>query len=171
MNGNMAAIEVTGVSKTYHDQATGRVVRTLDNVSIAAKHNDFLVLLGPSGCGKSTLLNIIAGLVSYDADGGTVMVEGKPVTGPEFRDGYEALDITDDKLKEIGILGMSAPFKLSCAKHDGSERFRMMQWDGSKFVLLTDWVPAPNPAFIRKLIEESAEKYAKENNLPVRQCS
>ena len=85
MNGNMAAIEVTGVSKTYHDQATGRVVRTLDNVSIAAKHNDFLVLLGPSGCGKSTLLNIIAGLVSYDADGGTVMGEGKPVSGPNPR--------------------------------------------------------------------------------------
>ncbi len=76
---------------------------------------------------------------------------GKTVTGPEFRDGYEALDITDEKLKEIGILGMSAPFKMSCAKHDGSERFRMMQWDGTKFVLLTDWVAAPNPAFIRKL--------------------
>jgi branched-chain amino acid transport system substrate-binding protein len=96
---------------------------------------------------------------------------GKTVTGAEFRDGYEALDITDEKLKELGILGMSAPFKMSCAKHDGSERFRMMQWDGKQFQLLTDWVPAPNPAFIRKLIEESAEKYAKENNLPVRQCS
>ena len=45
----------------------------------------------------------------------------------------EALDITDEKLKEIGILGMSAPFKMSCAKHDGSERFKMMQWDGKKF--------------------------------------
>jgi branched-chain amino acid transport system substrate-binding protein len=96
---------------------------------------------------------------------------GKTVTGPEFRDGYEALDITDAKLKELGILGMSAPFKMSCAKHDGSERFRMMQWDGTKFVLLTEWVAAPNPAFIRKLIEDSAEKYAKENNLPIRQCS
>jgi branched-chain amino acid transport system substrate-binding protein len=96
---------------------------------------------------------------------------GKTVTGPEFRDGYEALDITDDKLKEIGILGMSAPFKMSCAKHDGSERFRMMQWDGKQFQLLTDWVAAPDPAFIRKLIEDSAEKYAKENNLPIRNCS
>ena len=41
---------------------------------------------------------------------------GKTVNGDEFRDGYEALDITDEKLKEIGILGMSAPFKMSCAK-------------------------------------------------------
>ena len=79
---------------------------------------------------------------------------GKTVTGAEFRDGYEALDITDAKLKEIGISGMSAPFKLTCAKHEGAEHFKMMQWDGKKFQIVTDWVPAPDPAFIRKLIED-----------------
>ena len=30
----------------------------------------------------------------------------------------------------------------------------MMQWDGKKFQIVSDWVPAPDPAFIRKLIEE-----------------
>ena len=96
---------------------------------------------------------------------------GKTVTGPEFRDGYEALDISDAKLKEIGILGMSGPFKMSCTKHDGSERFRVMQWDGAKFALVTDWTAAPDPAFIRKLIEESAAKYAGENKITPRKCS
>ena len=96
---------------------------------------------------------------------------GKTVTGPEFRDGYEALDITDAKLKEIGIQGMSGPFKMSCTKHDGSERFRVMQWDGTKFALVTDWTAAPDPAFIRKLIEESAAKYAGENKITPRKCS
>ena len=89
---------------------------------------------------------------------------GKTVNGDEFRDGYEALDITDAKLKEIGILGMSAPFKMSCAKHDGSERFKVMQWDGKKFQLLTDWVPAPDPAFIRELIEEPREVRGQEQH-------
>ena len=78
----MPIFEVTEVSKTYHDAATDRVVRTLDKISIAAAENDFLILLGPSGCGKSTLLNIIAGLVPYDQDGGRVQVAGKPVIGP-----------------------------------------------------------------------------------------
>jgi len=96
---------------------------------------------------------------------------GKTVNGDEFRDGYEALDITDAKLKELGIQGMSAPFKMSCAKHDGSERFRMMQWDGKKFEILTDWVAAPDPKFIRKLIEDSAAKYATENRITPRPCS
>jgi branched-chain amino acid transport system substrate-binding protein len=95
---------------------------------------------------------------------------GKTVTGPEFRDGYEALDITEARLKELGIFGMSAPFKLSCAKHDGAQHFRMMQWDGKKFQMVSDWVPAPDPAFIRKLIEASAAKYASENNITPRAC-
>jgi ABC-type nitrate/sulfonate/bicarbonate transport system ATPase subunit len=78
----MAIIEVTGVSKTYHDAASDRSIRTLDNVTISAQENDFLILLGPSGCGKSTLLNVIAGLVPHDADGGRVLVDGRPVTRP-----------------------------------------------------------------------------------------
>jgi len=95
---------------------------------------------------------------------------GKTVTGPEFRDGYEALDISETKLKEIGILGMSAPFKMSCSKHDGSELFRVMQWDGSKFVMEGSWSPAPDPAFIRTLIVESAGKFAAENKITPRKC-
>src|ERR1700704_1741411 len=78
----MAIIEVTNVSKTHDDVASGRKVRTLDNISISAKENDFLILLGPSGCGKSTLLNIIAGLTPYDAGVGEVRVGGQRVTGP-----------------------------------------------------------------------------------------
>ena len=46
----------------------------------------------------------------------------------------------------------------------------MMQWDGKKFQIWTDWVAAPDPAFIRKLIEESAAKFAAENNITPRTC-
>jgi branched-chain amino acid transport system substrate-binding protein len=96
---------------------------------------------------------------------------GQAVNGPEFRDGYEALDISEASLKELGAEGMLSPFKLSCAKHDGAERWRMMQWDGKKFQMVSDWVPAPDQSFIRKLIEESATKYAGENNITPRSCS
>jgi branched-chain amino acid transport system substrate-binding protein len=96
---------------------------------------------------------------------------GKAINGAEFRDGYEALDMTDAKLKELGIQGMVSPFKLSCAKHDGAERWRMMQWNGKKFDIVSDWIPPTDPKFIRRMIEESAAKYAKEQNITPRKCS
>jgi NitT/TauT family transport system ATP-binding protein len=81
----MSVIEVVSVSKTYYDPVNHRDVRTLDNVSLTAEANDFVILLGPSGCGKSTLLNIIAGLVPHDAQRGSVAVHGQRVTGPNPR--------------------------------------------------------------------------------------
>jgi branched-chain amino acid transport system substrate-binding protein len=97
---------------------------------------------------------------------------GKAITGAEFRDGYEALDYTDAAVrKKIGIDGMIPPFKLSCRDHEGAGKFHMMQWDGTKFQIVTkDWTGANDPKFIRTLIEESAEKYAKENNITPRTC-
>lgn len=97
---------------------------------------------------------------------------GKPITGEEFRLGYEMLDYTDDAYrKSLGIDGMLPPYKLTCRDHEGAGKFHMMQWDGKQFQIVTkDWMPASDPKFIRKLIEESAEKYAKENNIKLRDC-
>jgi NitT/TauT family transport system ATP-binding protein len=78
----MPVIEATAISKSYASPASGQTVRTLDNVSISAAENDFLVLLGPSGCGKSTFLNILAGLVTHDGDPGEVRVHDRVVTAP-----------------------------------------------------------------------------------------
>ncbi len=96
---------------------------------------------------------------------------GKAVNGAEFRDGYEAINMTPERLKELGIEGIVPPFKLSCANHEGAGKFKMMQWDGTKFQIVSDdWVAPPDPAFIRKAIEDSAAKFAAENNVTPRVC-
>ncbi|MEM1346050.1 MAG: ABC transporter substrate-binding protein [Pseudomonadota bacterium] len=95
---------------------------------------------------------------------------GQPVNGAEFRDGYEALDMTPARLEEIGISGMVAPFALSCEKHDGAGKFRMMQWNGQEFDLVTDWMGPPDATFIRGLVESSAEKFANENGVTPVNC-
>ncbi|MXP62202.1 sn-glycerol-3-phosphate ABC transporter ATP-binding protein UgpC [Roseomonas sp. M0104] len=72
----MAAIELTGVSKTY---GTNMAVREVD---LALPEGAFVVILGPSGCGKSTLLRMVAGLEAINAGelriGGARMNEREP---------------------------------------------------------------------------------------------
>ncbi|MFW5654184.1 MAG: ABC transporter substrate-binding protein [Roseicyclus sp.] len=96
---------------------------------------------------------------------------GQAVTGAQFRDGYEALNMTEERLEELGIGGMLAPFEMSCAEHGGAGRFAVMQWDGEQFVQVTDWIEPNDPAFIRQLIEESAANFAVENGITPRECS
>lgn len=70
------ALEVHGVRKTF--EAEIAPVRALRGVDLTVARGTFLALMGPSGCGKSTLLNLIAGL--ENADEGTIMVAGEPLT-------------------------------------------------------------------------------------------
>jgi len=96
--------------------------------------------------------------------------KGKAVTGAEFRDGYEALNMTDARLAEIGIKGMIAPFAMSCANHEGAGKFALMQWNGTKFKEVEGFTGPYDPKFIRELVEESAAKFAKENNITPKKC-
>jgi putative ABC transport system ATP-binding protein len=70
------ALVVRGVRKTF--EAEIAPVRALRGVDLTVERGTFLALMGPSGCGKSTLLNLIAGL--EDADEGTIVVAGEPLT-------------------------------------------------------------------------------------------
>ena len=55
-------------------------------LSLEVGEGEFMVFLGPSGCGKTTALRMIAGL--EDPDGGSVLINGRDVTGlpPQRRD-------------------------------------------------------------------------------------
>jgi ABC-type nitrate/sulfonate/bicarbonate transport system ATPase subunit len=44
---------------------------------------EFVSILGPSGCGKSTVIRMIAGLLpQFPQTSGTVLIDGKPTSGP-----------------------------------------------------------------------------------------
>ena len=55
-------------------------VRAIDEVTLGIRRGEFIAVVGPSGCGKSSLMRLISGL--HPPLGGTLAVEGKPVTGP-----------------------------------------------------------------------------------------
>jgi NitT/TauT family transport system ATP-binding protein len=58
----------------------------LDGISFTVAAGEFVAIIGQSGCGKSTLLSLISGILQ--PTGGAVLVDGKPVTGPNPRIGY-----------------------------------------------------------------------------------
>jgi NitT/TauT family transport system ATP-binding protein len=72
------AIRLAGLNHTFATQ-TGPV-EALRGIDLDVQPGEFVVVVGPSGCGKSTLLSMVAGL--QPASGGTIEVDGKPVTGP-----------------------------------------------------------------------------------------
>ncbi len=97
---------------------------------------------------------------------------GKAITGEEFRWGYEHLDFTSkDRRDFYGIEGLIPPFKVSCDDHEGGEKFLMMQWNGEKYDVVRDWMGPEDPTLIDSWDRDSALKYAKENNRPVRDCA
>ena len=68
----MAAIEVAGAAKRFHDG--GGIRRVPEAVEFAVQSGRATALWGPSGTGKSTLLNLMAGILLPDE--GTVRFLG-----------------------------------------------------------------------------------------------
>lgn len=73
-------ILVDDVTHEYRDDATGKRLTALRNISFEARPGEFLCIVGASGCGKSTLLQLIAGLLSPTE--GKIWADDRRVTGP-----------------------------------------------------------------------------------------
>ncbi|MFN0316289.1 MAG: ABC transporter ATP-binding protein [Burkholderiales bacterium] len=60
MRTSAAAIEITGLSKTYR----GASRPALNGASLSVTEGDFFALLGPNGAGKTTLISILCGILA-----------------------------------------------------------------------------------------------------------
>lgn len=96
--------------------------------------------------------------------------KGKSLTPEQVRWGFENLNLTQQRLDELGFGGVMRPVKTSCADHTGGDWARIAQWDGSKFVVKSDWYQA-DKSVLDPLVKEAAAKYAKEKNITPRNCA
>ena len=64
----------------------------------------------------------------------------KAITGEDMRKGLEALDLTADRLKELGLEGYTNPIKVTCKDHAGAHPIYIQQWDGSAWTSASDWI-------------------------------
>ena len=88
------------------------------------------------------------------------------VTPAMVRDGMEALEITEARMKELGMEGVGPEFSVTCQDHGGNGLGIVQQWnaDDGTWVPLTDYI-APDDAVTGPLIEEDSAAFAAENNI------
>jgi nitrate/nitrite transport system ATP-binding protein len=70
----MSLLELTNVGKAFGGTPV------LRDVNLRISKGEFVAIVGFSGAGKTTLISLIAGLLAPDS--GTVVLNGRPVTGP-----------------------------------------------------------------------------------------
>ncbi|CAN7449323.1 ABC transporter substrate-binding protein [Bosea sp. LjRoot90] len=92
----------------------------------------------------------------------------KVVTAEDVRRGLESLNISEARLKEIGMEGFAGAIKVACGDHNGHHKAYVAEWDGTKWTKGSDWME-PLKDEVRPLIEANAKDYAeKAGNWPKR---
>ena len=94
----------------------------------------------------------------------------QPLTGEQVRDGLENLNITEERLAELGMTDFTPPLKVTCADHEGDHAMRVQQWDGKQWSFVSDWI-TPMKDVVRPMIEASASEYATQNGIQPRECT
>ena len=94
----------------------------------------------------------------------------KPMTGEQVRWGFENLNLTAERIKELGFEGLIQPLKFSCTDHQGADVARLHQWDGKKWNVITDMYTADR-SVLDPLVAEFSAKYAAEKKIEPRDCS
>ncbi|MDN4574655.1 ABC transporter permease [Pandoraea cepalis] len=90
--------------------------------------------------------------------------KGRVMTPEQVRWALENLNIDAARLKTLGATGLLPDIKTSCEDHEGSGKVRIQQWDGAKWVMVSDWIEG-NRRLIHPLFEASAKQYAKEKGM------
>ena len=80
------------------------------------------------------------------------------ITGVEMRDGLENINLTEERLVELGLPEFTGPIKGSCSDHEGAGSVFIQQWNGADWERVTDLIPPMNDV-VRPLLEEAADKF------------
>jgi branched-chain amino acid transport system substrate-binding protein len=87
----------------------------------------------------------------------------KVVTGEDVRRGFESLKIDAARWKELGLEGFAAPItNVSCSDHNGHHGAYIMQWDGAKWLKVSDWI-MPMKDKVRPMLEAASKDYVSKN--------
>jgi len=94
----------------------------------------------------------------------------KPMTGEQVRWGFENLNLTAERIKELGFEGMLKPIRFSCQDHQGADEARVQQWDGKTWKIISDYYRA-DLSILSPMVKDAAAKYAVDKKITPRDCS
>ncbi|MDO5632162.1 MAG: ABC transporter substrate-binding protein [Paracoccus sp. (in: a-proteobacteria)] len=94
------------------------------------------------------------------------------VNAEQVRQGFEALDITPERLVELGLPDFGPELAITCDNHGGSGMARVQQWDAAagQWNLITEFT-SPDHEVLDPLIAEDSAAYARESNITPRSCN
>jgi branched-chain amino acid transport system substrate-binding protein len=162
------------------DQATGYKALLLQHPAGKFKvHEDLekYVISKDKSAGKDTFAQVLynRGLINSMIGVEAIRTAqkrfgNKPLTGEQVRWGFENLNLTADRIKELGFDGMLKPLKFSCEDHQGANEARLHQWDGKAWKVISDFYTA-DQSLLAPMVKETAAKYAKEKGITPRDCA
>jgi branched-chain amino acid transport system substrate-binding protein len=94
----------------------------------------------------------------------------KPLTGEQVRWGFENLNITEQRLEQLGMKGMTRPVQVTCENHEGNGQLVIQQWDGKQWSIISDWIE-PMREVVRPMIEAAAEQEGQKLGYTRRDCA
>jgi branched-chain amino acid transport system substrate-binding protein len=80
------------------------------------------------------------------------------ITGADMRDGLEAINLSEERLTELGLPNFTGAVKGSCGDHEGGGSVFIQQWTGDDWEKISDLIPPMND-IVRPLLEEAAQSY------------
>ena len=86
----------------------------------------------------------------------------KVVAGEDVRRGLETMNLTEARWTELGLPNFAAHVQVTCADHSGHAPAYMQQWDGAKWVKVSDWIQ-PMKDKVSPLVSEAAKEYVDKN--------
>ena len=86
----------------------------------------------------------------------------KAVSGEDVRRGLETINLTPERLKQLGMGDFAGPFKLTCADHNGHQPTFVQEWDGTKWVKVSDMIQ-PMSERVQPLLQAAAKDYVEKN--------
>jgi branched-chain amino acid transport system substrate-binding protein len=91
------------------------------------------------------------------------------INAAQMRDGMEALNVTAERMAELGMPGFGPEVNVTCENHGGPGVGLIQQWDAEaqKWNAITDYI-ASDREVIDPLIAEDSAAYAAENNIAER---